>query len=112
MDGDIPLFAEFKSYALETWQNIKSDSKFFNQFKNYIGSINRIDELAYIINTKKASEEDVKKAFGNMLADGDKRMEMFNAMKSELKQRLEIEYVTDLTRSKIDEILNVIIKEN
>jgi propanediol dehydratase small subunit len=40
----------------------------------------------------------------------DKKVEIYNPMKPELKSSLELESIADLTSSKIDEIINTFVK--
>lgn len=75
-----PLFVEFKSYSLSTWGDISNSTQFFYQFKNYIASINDMNELAYVINVGKASVDDVKLAFKSMLSNPIKKMEIFEVI--------------------------------
>ena len=81
-----PLFVEFKSYSLSTWGDISNSTQFFYQFKNYIASINNMNELAYVINVSKASVDDVKLAFKSMLSNPTKRAEIFNSNPNLWKQ--------------------------
>ena len=71
-----------------------------------------------MVNIKKAPLGDVKKAFRNMMYNSApevnaltaKELEVFNNMKPELRESLQLFSPDDLTSNKIDEILDVIIK--
>jgi hypothetical protein len=104
------VLQEFKSYALSTWNGIKSDSKFLQQFRDYLasGDVATISDFQYVINTRKASVDQVKVAFKELFME--KKPEIFLSMNSNLKESLEIDDISDLTSSKIDEILDVIVK--
>ncbi len=67
-DYGTPRLAEFKSYSTDTWAGIATNTKFVEQFKRYLGAteITKLDELAYVVNTSKASVTDVKKAFKSL----------------------------------------------
>jgi hypothetical protein len=64
-DYGAPRLAEFKSYAAETWTNLAANTKFVEQSKRYLAAaeITKIDDLAYVVNTSKASVAEVKSAF-------------------------------------------------
>lgn len=64
-DYGAPRLAEFKSYAAETWTNLAANTKFVDQFKRYLAAaeITKIEDLAYVVNTSKASVAEVKAAF-------------------------------------------------
>mgnify|MGYP007106197887 CR=1 FL=1 len=76
--GTTPKFAEFKSYALSTWQNIVNRPKFLQQFERYLQDISEIDELQYIFNSSKASETQVKDAFKELFVA--KKVEIFDVI--------------------------------
>jgi len=59
----LPLFAEFKSYNTETWSKIANDKGFIKQFESYLQEVNKIEDLAYMINSNKANINEVKQAF-------------------------------------------------
>jgi len=84
--GNTPKLAEFKSYAFSTWANIKNSPKFLQQFERYLQDISEISELQYIYNGAKASETPVKIAFRELFLA--KKVEIFDAMKPELKASL------------------------
>ena len=60
---NLPLFEEFKSYNSETWSKIANDKGFIQQFKSYLQKVNKIEDLAYVINSNKANINKVKQAF-------------------------------------------------
>lgn len=105
-----PLLAEFKSYATATWQGIKNSPKSIQQFKNYLATtdITTIDKLAYVVNITKATEAEIKLAFKELFLA--KKDEIFAAMNPQLKLSLSISEVDDLTPTKIDQIINSIVK--
>ena len=59
----LPLFEEFKSYNSETWSRIANDKGFIKQFESYLQGVNKIEDLAYVINSNKANINEVKQAF-------------------------------------------------
>ena len=73
----LPLFEEFKSYNTETWSKIANDKGFIQQFKSYLNSegIEKIKDLAYVINSNKANINEVKQAFKEMFKN--KKDELF-----------------------------------
>lgn len=84
----LPLFAEFKSYNTDTWANIKNSNKFIKQFKRYLQEkdITKMDDLAYIINERKANINDVKKAFKELF-DKEKE-EIFKVMNEKTRESI------------------------
>ena len=62
-EGQKPLFEEFKSYNTETWSKIANDKGFIQQFESYLQEVNKIEDLAYVINSNKANINEVKQAF-------------------------------------------------
>ncbi|WP_454978770.1 hypothetical protein [Capnocytophaga ochracea] len=64
-EGQKPLYEEFKSYNSETWSKIANDKGFIQQFKSYLNTegIEKIEDLAYVINGNKANINEVKQAF-------------------------------------------------
>ena len=62
-EGQKPLFEEFKSYNTETWSKIANDKGFIKQFESYLQKVNKIEDLAYMINSNKANINEVKQAF-------------------------------------------------
>lgn len=74
------LLAEFKSYATATWQNIKNSPKFIQQFKNYLVTtdITSIEKLAYVVNTTKATQSEIKLAFKELFLA--KKEEIFDVI--------------------------------
>ena len=73
----LPLFEEFKSYNSETWSKIVNDKGFIQQFKSYLNTegIEKIEDLAYVINSNKANINEVKQAFKEMFKN--KKDELF-----------------------------------
>ena len=63
----LPLFEEFKSYNSETWSKIANDKGFIKQFESYLQEVNKIEDLAYMINSNKANINEVKQAFKELL---------------------------------------------
>ncbi|WP_454976072.1 hypothetical protein [Capnocytophaga bilenii] len=59
----LPLFEEFKSYNSEMWSKIANDKGFIQQFESYLQKVNKIEDLAYVINSNKANINEVKQAF-------------------------------------------------
>ena len=62
-EGQKPLLEEFKSYNSETQSKIANDKGFIQQFKSYLQKVNKIEDLAYVINSNKANINEVKQAF-------------------------------------------------
>ena len=62
-EGQKPLYEEFKSYNTETWSKIANDKGFIKQFESYLQGVNKIEDLAYVINSNKANINEVKQAF-------------------------------------------------
>ena len=65
-EGQKPLYEEFKSYNSETWSKIANDKGFIKQFESYLQGVNKIEDLAYVINSNKANINEVKQAFKEM----------------------------------------------
>ena len=74
-DEDLPLFEEFKSYNTETWSKIANDKGFIKQFESYLQKVNKIEDLAYMINSNKANINEVKQAFKELFKN--KKDELF-----------------------------------
>ena len=72
-----PLYEEFKSYNTETWSKIANDKGFIQQFKSYLNTegIEKIEDLAYVINSNKANINEVKQAFKELFKN--KKDELF-----------------------------------
>jgi len=72
-----PLYEEFKSYNSETWSKIANDKRFIQQFKSYLNTegIEKIEDLAYVINSNKANINEVKQAFKELFKN--KKDELF-----------------------------------
>ena len=51
------------SYNSETWSKIANDKGFIKQFESYLQEVNKIEDLAYVINSNKANINEVKQAF-------------------------------------------------
>ena len=51
------------SYNSETWSKIANDKGFIKQFESYLQGVNKIEDLAYVINSNKANINEVKQAF-------------------------------------------------
>ena len=74
---NLPLFEEFKSYNSETWSKIANDKGFIKQFESYLNTegIEKIEDLAYVINSNKANINEVKQAFKELFKN--KKDELF-----------------------------------
>ena len=87
-EGQKPLFEEFKSYNSETWGKIANDKGFIKQFESYLQEVNKIEDLAYMINSNKANINEVKQAFKEMFKSNSN--EILEIMSPELKKSLEL----------------------
>ena len=107
---NLPLFEEFKSYNSETWSKIANDKGFIQQFKSYLQKVNKIEDLAYVINSNKANINEVKQAFKELFKN--KRSEFFEIIKKNknLSESLDIDNISDLTNEKISDIVEHIVK--
>jgi len=85
---NLPLYEEFKSYNTETWGKIANDKDFIQQFKSYLQKVNKIEDLAYVINSNKANINEVKQAFKEMFKRNSN--EILEIMSPELKKSLEL----------------------
>ena len=74
-EGLKPLYEEFKSYNSETWGKIANDKGFIKQFESYLQGVNKIEDLAYVINSNKANINEVKQAFKELFKN--KKDELF-----------------------------------
>ena len=72
---NLPLYEEFKSYNTETWGKIANDKGFIKQFESYLQGVNKIEDLAYVINSNKANINEVKQAFKELFKN--KKDELF-----------------------------------
>ena len=80
-EGQKPLYEEFKSYNSETWSKIANDKGFIQQFKSYLNTegIEKIEDLAYVINSNKANINEVKQAFKEVFKrNSDDILEIMN----------------------------------
>ncbi|MFK7002148.1 hypothetical protein V3470_14005 [Flavobacterium oreochromis] len=111
-NGTKVTFGEFKSYKAESLSNfLKSGGDTYQQFTTYIGKVNSIDELHYYFDINKISDINViKNRFKNVFENN--KQDIFIKMKQSLKNELELEEAADLTTSKINEIVDKIIKLN
>ena len=111
-DEDLPLYEEFKSYSSETWNKIANDKDFIKQFESYlqVRDLHKIEDLSYVINTKKANVDEVKQAFKELFKN--KRSEFFEIIKKNknLSESLDIDNISDLTNEKISDIVEHIVK--
>ena len=107
---NLPLFEEFKSYNSETWSKIANDKGFIQQFKSYLQKVNKIEDLAYVINSNKANINEVKQAFKELFKN--KKDELFEIIRKNrnLSESLDIDDISDLTSEKISDIVELIIK--
>ena len=90
---NLPLFEEFKSYNSETWSKIANDKGFIQQFESYLQKVNKIEDLAYVINSNKANINEVKQAFKELFKRN--RDEILEIMSPEMKKSLELIYPND-----------------
>ena len=84
----LPLFEEFKSYNSETWSKIANDKGFIKQFESYLQEVNKIEDLAYVINSNKANINEVKQAFKELFKRNSD--EILKFMNPKLKESLDI----------------------
>ena len=84
----LPLFEEFKSYNTETWSKIANDKGFIQQFESYLQKVNKIEDLAYVINSNKANINEVKQAFKELFKRNSD--EILKFMNPKLKESLDI----------------------
>ena len=105
-----PLYEEFKSYNTETWSKIANDKGFIKQFESYLQEVNKIEDLAYMINSNKANINEVKQAFKELFKN--KKDELFEIIRKNrsLSESLDIDDISDLTSEKISDIVELIIK--
>ena len=104
---------EMKSWSSggSTWNSFFGGTgNSYQQFLSYLKNTNSLDNLKYVFHGIKASETQVKNAFSELISNVSKKEEIFNSMTSELRQSLNIEFVSDLTSSKIEEIVNSIVR--
>ena len=109
-EGQKPLYEEFKSYNSETWSKITNDKGFIKQFESYLQGVNKIEDLAYVINSNKANINEVKQAFKELFKN--KKDELFEIIRKNrnLSESLDIDNISDLTSEKISDIVEIIIK--
>ena len=107
---NLPLYEEFKSYNTETWGKIANDKGFIKQFESYLQGVNKIEDLAYVINSNKANINEVKQAFKELFKN--KKDELFEIIRKNrnLSESLDIDNISDLTSEKISDIVELIIK--
>ena len=74
-EGRKPLYEEFTSYNSETWRKRANDKGFIKQFESYLQGVNKIEDLAYVINSNKANINEVKQAFKELFKN--KKDELF-----------------------------------
>ena len=105
-----PLYEEFKSYNSEAWSKIANDKGFIKQFESYLQGVNKIEDLAYVINSNKANINEVKQAFKELFKN--KKDELFEIIRKNrnLSESLDIDNISDLTSEKISDIVELIIK--
>ena len=84
----LPLFEEFKSYNTETWSKIANDKGFIKQFESYLQEVDKIKDLAYVINSNKANINEVKQAFKELFKRNSD--EILEVMSPKLKESLDI----------------------
>ena len=100
-----PLYEEFKSYNTETWSKIANDKGFIQQFKSYLNTegIEKIEDLAYVINSNKANINEVKQAFKEVFKRNSD--EILEIMSPELKKSL------GLINKNREEVFKLLIKD-
>ncbi len=109
-NGPNRTFGEFKSYADNSMGFfLKSGGDTYQQFTTYLGKINDIKELHYYFDFGKISDINVIKNRMKTVFETNKA-DLFSKMKPTLKEKLDLETVSDLTTAKIEEIVNQIIK--
>ena len=98
------------SYNTETWSKIANDKGFIKQFESYLQGVNKIEDLAYVINSNKANINEVKQAFKELFKN--KKDELFEIIRKNrnLSESLDIDNISDLTSEKISDIVEIIIK--
>ena len=98
------------SYNSETWSKIANDKGFIKQFESYLQKVNKIEDLAYVINSNKANINEVKQAFKELFKN--KKDELFEIIRKNrnLSESLDIDNISDLTSKKISDIVEIIIK--
>ena len=97
-----PLYEEFKSYNSETWSKIANDKGFIQQFKSYLQKVNKIEDLAYVINSNKANINEVKQAFKEVFKRNSD--EILKFMNPKLKESLGIINPNDKVR--LEKLIN------
>ena len=101
-EGQKPLYEEFKSYNTETWGKIANDKGFIKQFESYLQGVNKIEDLAYVINSNKANINEVKQAFKEMFKRNSN--EILEIMSPELKKSLEL--IPPNHKVKLEKLIN------
>ena len=101
-EGQKPLYEEFKSYNSETWSKIANDKGFIKQFESYLQGVNKIEDLAYVINSNKANINEVKQAFKEMFKRNSN--EILEIMSPELKKSLEL--IPPNHKVKLEKLIN------
>ena len=102
---NLPLFEEFKSYNSETWSKIANDKGFIKQFESYLNTegIEKIEDLAYVINSNKDNINEVKQAFKEVFKRNSD--EILEIMSPELKKSL------GLINKNREEVFKLLIKD-
>ena len=85
------------SYNSETWSKIANDKGFIQQFESYLQEVNKIEDLAYVINSNKANINEVKQAFKEVF-----KKEADNLFRLPKKGGLGIEKIRKLFGKDID----------
>ena len=98
----LPLFEEFKSYNSETWSKIANDKGFIKQFESYLQGVNKIEDLAYVINSNKANINEVRQAFKELFNRSSD--EILKFMNPKLKESLGIINPNDKVR--LEKLIN------
>ena len=91
------------SYNSETWSKIANDKGFIKQFENYLQKVNKIEDLAYVINSNKANINEVKQAFKELFKRNSD--EILEIMSPELKKSL------GLIKKDKEEVFKLLIKD-
>ena len=90
------------SYNTETWGKIANDKGFIKQFESYLQGVNKIEDLAYMINSNKANINEVKQAFKEVFKRNSN--EILKFMNPKLKESLGIINPNDKVR--LEKLIN------
>jgi hypothetical protein len=109
-NGGKATFGEFKSYASGSLSNFLSKGgDTYKQFLTYIGKIDDLDGLHYYFDAGKITDINlIKNRLKTVI--GDNKTEFYGKLKPVFRQKYNIEDPTDLTTSKIEQIVDAITK--